>query len=178
MAPLTSPPGCVSCTRLADRITELEQRISSLHQIREAELQMDTIIFGPAQSESPSATCPVTDAASPLAFDVTAPGPAAAVPSPNTNPDDTWIQQGAKPKFLPSSTPCEPASWTPVAPRRKRCPPPHAEHHNIQLENRYNILNVHDFPLLAGEAPTSPPSAQQSKNKNKPPTRIPPSSKP
>ncbi|KAL7388227.1 hypothetical protein ABVT39_009504 [Epinephelus coioides] len=57
---------------------------------------MDTIIFGPAQSESQSATCPVTDAASPKAFDVTAPGPAAAVPSPNTNPDDTWIQLGGQ----------------------------------------------------------------------------------
>ncbi|KAL7399539.1 hypothetical protein ABVT39_026153 [Epinephelus coioides] len=105
MAPFTSPPSCVSCTRLADRITELEQRISSLHQIREAELQMDTIIFGLAQSESSSATCPVADAASPPAFDVTTPGPAAAVSSPNTNLDNTWIQQGAKPKFLPSSTP-------------------------------------------------------------------------
>lgn len=44
MATLTSPTGCVSCTALAEKVTELEQRISTVYMLREAELHMDTIM--------------------------------------------------------------------------------------------------------------------------------------
>ncbi|KAF7648800.1 hypothetical protein LDENG_00151470 [Lucifuga dentata] len=57
MAPLTSPPGCVNCSHLADQVAELQRRISKLYPIREAEKQMDTIIFGPAQTDT---TCDTT----------------------------------------------------------------------------------------------------------------------
>ena len=52
MAPLTSPSGCVSCSQLADKIVELEGRISTLYQIQEAERLMDTITFNPAHTKA------------------------------------------------------------------------------------------------------------------------------
>ncbi|KAG7266726.1 hypothetical protein CRUP_006272 [Coryphaenoides rupestris] len=43
MPPLTSPSGCDSCLRLTQKVTELEGRISVLHQIRDDELILDSL---------------------------------------------------------------------------------------------------------------------------------------
>lgn len=51
MATLTSIY-CVSCAHLAAKIAELEERISTLYKIREAEQLMDTIIFGPLHPDT------------------------------------------------------------------------------------------------------------------------------
>ncbi|XP_075942749.1 cytosolic phospholipase A2 gamma-like [Anarhichas minor] len=102
MAPLTSPSDCVSCARLVDKITELEGRISTLYRIQEAENLMDTIIFGPAQ----------TDTASDRVHDSIASSPAAAAPPPVTVPEASWLWLGAKPKALVSSTPSHHEPWS------------------------------------------------------------------
>uniref|UniRef100_A0A3B5A9A4 SGNH hydrolase-type esterase domain-containing protein n=1 Tax=Stegastes partitus TaxID=144197 RepID=A0A3B5A9A4_9TELE len=127
MAPLTSPSGCVSCSFLAEKVTELEQRISTLHQIREAELLMDTIVIRTTQPELESSTTSISDVAPAVApslpvSGVCSPNQAAAAPPRITEPDATWSRQGAEPKTLSTSTPCEPASWTLVAPRHRRAP--------------------------------------------------------
>ncbi|KAL7371865.1 hypothetical protein ABVT39_006244 [Epinephelus coioides] len=134
MAPLTSP-SCVTCTRLAEKVTELEGRISTLYQIRDAELLMDTIVFSSAQPESTCAGVSGTSvAASPPQSESSAPAhsPAsatkatvaasppqpeatAAATPPDTNLDVAWKRQGAKPKALGFSTPSEPESWSLVA---------------------------------------------------------------
>lgn len=89
MAPLTPPSGCVSCTCLIEKIAELEGRMSTLYQIREAELLIDTITYGPPQTGS---TCaPASDASS------SGPVAAAAAPPLDTICDDSWIRQGTKP---------------------------------------------------------------------------------
>lgn len=60
MAPLTSLSGWNICAHLPDKIeleielAELERRISTIYQIKEAEKFMDIITFGPAQTD---ATC-------------------------------------------------------------------------------------------------------------------------
>ena len=178
MAPLTSPSGCGNCSRLAERISELEQRISTLHQIREAELQMDTIIFGPGQLESPSTTdtAAITEPASPLVDDVAATGPAAAVPLPLANSDVTWMRPGTKPRSMSSSTPRETASWSLVPHSGRDTRPPQAPQFSTQLTNSFDILNLRDFPPLAGAPATSPPSTTKSKVQS--PPRIPPSDVP
>lgn len=162
MAPLTSPSGCTSCSFLAEKIAALEQRISTLHQIREAELLMDTIVFRSTQPELESSTSPVSDVAPAVAASlptsgVSSPDQAAAAPPPIAEPDVPFSRQGAKPKTLTSSTPCQPPSWTLVAPRNRRGrQPPQAPLYNIQLENKYDILDLHDFPLPASGSQAAP----------------------
>lgn len=51
MASVTSQSNCVSGSPLADKIIELGERISTLNKIQDAEKLMDTIIFGPAQTD-------------------------------------------------------------------------------------------------------------------------------
>ncbi|KAL7395480.1 hypothetical protein ABVT39_017567, partial [Epinephelus coioides] len=140
------------------------------YHIREAELQMDTIIFCSKPPESESTTSPASvaapvDSTSPLAHDVNAPDRAAVIPdipplNSNTNP--TW---GAKPRSLAISTPQEPASWSQVAPRSRRGKqPPHSFHHTTQLDNRFDILALQDFPPLPAEPQASPPPSPQFDN--------------
>ena len=135
MAPLTSPArhGCLSCVRVADKISELEKRISSLYQIQAAENLMDTIIFGPAQpvsqmSESITRSPAVSEigAASLDEPADIARHSAADAPPPAAAPDDTWARLRAKPKAAVSSTPAHPEHW--VRKREKQpirtCTPP------------------------------------------------------
>ncbi|KAF7651136.1 hypothetical protein LDENG_00115750 [Lucifuga dentata] len=132
MAPLISPPGCVNCSHLADQVAELQRRISMLYQIREAEKQMDTIIFD-------------------------------AGPSSINIPDEPWIQLGAKPKALVGSTPSHDEHWTLVdaCSRRGRHSSRVPPSYDIQLEhkNKYDILNLQDFPPLAENSTLPSPSS-------------------
>ncbi|KAL7382338.1 hypothetical protein ABVT39_020777 [Epinephelus coioides] len=162
MAPLTSPSGCVSCSRFAERITELEGRISTLYQICEAEMLMNTITFGPTQSASlcasgSDAAPSGPDAAPETAEAVPPPVPAAtaADPPPDTVSDDSWIRHGARPRVLTSSTPSDPEPWclVPALGRRGRRSS-HAPHHNIQLENKFEPLT---FPPIDEEPERPPP---------------------
>jgi len=172
MAPLTSSPSCASCSRLVEKITELEGRISTLYHIQEAEQLLDTITFGPAitittctrepDTRLPAATAEV---AAPPESSVTAHlRPADSPPPPTSIPDDSWLRLGAKPKALVSSTPFHHESWKLVGGvgrgRGRRSPPAsHNYNHNIQLENKYELLNLHDFPPLTAvpQPPSSPP---------------------
>ena len=165
MAPLTSSPSCASCSRLVEKITELEGRISILYHIQEAEQLMDTITFGPAITNTncprepdtrlPAATAEV--AAPPESSVIAHLRPADSPPPPTSIPDDSWLRLGAKPKSLVSSTPSHHESWKLVGGdgrgRGRQSPPaPHNYNYNIQLENKYELLNLHDLqspsPLL------------------------------
>ncbi|KAK9542102.1 hypothetical protein VZT92_002095 [Zoarces viviparus] len=151
MAPLTSPSDCVSCARLVDKITELEGRISTLYRIQYAESLMDTVIIGPAQ----------TDTASDRVHDSIASSAAAAAPPPVTAPEASWLRLGAKPKALVSSTPSHHEPWSVVSARssrrgRHRSPAPHG--FNIQLKNGYDALALNDFPPLARDSQLPTPS--------------------
>lgn len=89
IAPLTSTHGCVSRIRLGDKIAGLEQRISMLYQILEAEKLMDTITFGPAHTGTTRSREP----------DATGPCPAAdSAPPPVIVPDESWVRLGLDPK--------------------------------------------------------------------------------
>ncbi|CAJ1078447.1 hypothetical protein D4764_12G0010930 [Xyrichtys novacula] len=129
MAPLTSPPDCVRCSRLTVRIAELEDRISNLYKIQEAEQFLDTFILGSVHTDptADSVPPPVTEPAAPAigpALEATssppvtepaapAVGPAVIVDSlPAEEPNNSWIRLGARPKLiLASSTPSHQAPW-------------------------------------------------------------------
>ncbi|CAJ1087083.1 hypothetical protein D4764_0263710, partial [Xyrichtys novacula] len=78
MAPHSSPPGCASCACLAEKIQELERRISTLYQIQEAEKLMDTIVFRTPHPDSTGSSDPDPAApnTSPPAAVTTSPPPA------------------------------------------------------------------------------------------------------
>ncbi|KAK0139822.1 hypothetical protein N1851_023264 [Merluccius polli] len=145
MSPLTSPSDCV-------------------HQIREAEMLLDTIIFGPTGSisTSVSAASPSSPVAAPKAAEATPPPrpmAAATAPPPDTVSNDSWIRQGAKPKTLTSSTPSDPEPWSRVSGcgrrrgKRSSCTP----HHNIQLENTFSSSpSLSQRPLGSLPPPSSP----------------------
>ena len=177
MTPLTSTPACESCVGLSEKIAELEQRISTLYKIREEERYSDSIIFGPAQAPVTTAedladTAPyLPDAATPPAATSTPPAvtaPAAAsVSAPVTVPQDAWLRLGAKPKALVSSTPTQPEThpqpWVVVGDQKKRGrlskPPVHASvTQDIQSVNRYDVLDLQEFPPLAGDQELLPSS--------------------
>lgn len=155
MRPLTSPPGCDSCLRLTQKISELEGRISILYQIQDEERLLDSLVtFGPAVT-----TTTARD------LDLTTPClDAAATTATLTN---HWAQLGAKPKVrsLNSSTPCQSEPWN-LASRGKhggkllQCPeyPP-----ALQLLNKFSILDGKDFPPLPDRCSTTsspqPPGA-------------------
>ena len=86
----------------------------------------------------PTATCPAADA-------------------PVTVPK-SWMQLGAKPKNLISSTPPHHEPWSVVGAhsrrgrRSSRAPP----NYSIQLKNKYDLLDQNYFPPLPAES--SPPS--------------------
>ncbi|XP_029924039.1 uncharacterized protein LOC115371064 [Myripristis murdjan] len=167
MAPLTSPSGCTSCSRLAEKIAELEGRITTLHQIRDAEALMDTITFNRPQTDSLCAPGSVAapDAASsgPVsalkAGEATTPPsvPAAASsnPPPDAISDDTWIRQGARPRALTSSTPSGPEPWCLVPASGNGGPSSRTPHRSIQLVNKFTPLA---FLPIDGDAQGSPPS--------------------
>ena len=83
--------------------------------------------------------------------------PTAAPPPPMH--DVSWTKLGARPKAPVSSTPSRQEHWSQVRHRTgKTKPPPQAPVFDLQLENRYNILDLDDFPPLPpGSQPAPPP---------------------
>ena len=181
MAPLTSPLGCVSCARLYLKVEQLEERISTLYKIQEAEQFLDTIVIGPAGCittagpVSPPATAPDTAASSAAIKTISSPPvidaavaatcPAAVVnPPPTIEPNDSWIRLGAKPKLPVSSTPSHHERWTLVKSRNggSRRPAHALADSNLQLVNKFDTFNLFDFPPLPAvesgpRNPLSPP---------------------
>ena len=180
MAP-TFSSGCDSCAHLAVKIAELEGRISTLYQIREAELLMDTITFGPTQTDS---ICPSVSGSSASGPDVTpvaaeatappAPAAAAAANPPDTAADNSWIGHEAKRKVPISSTPSVPQPWSQVTVRRKGGYSPRAPRYNIQLENKFAPLGS----PTAHEEPQHPsPSPPPRRSHSSPSLQMPPPAK-
>lgn len=91
MPPLTSPADCGSCLHLTQQISELEERISILYQIRDKEWIMDSLVtvgwavINTANGELDS-TITCLDAAA-------------------AKTTDHWAQLEAKPKSMDSSNP-------------------------------------------------------------------------
>ena len=142
----TCLPGCVSCARLIDTITELEGWISTLYQIQEAEQILDTITFGPAItnktcSGKPNATS-VEVTSHPESSVTIHQGPA-DTPPPVTTPNDYWLRLRAKPKTLISSTPSHHKLRKLFGGRRRgrRSPPAASIYYNIHLKNKNELLN-------------------------------------
>lgn len=87
MPPLTSPPGCGRCFHLSQIIAELEECISTLHQIRDDERFLESLVtVGTAPAHSAGAELDST------------------IPAAQSHAEDLWLQQGAKPKRLAKAT--------------------------------------------------------------------------
>lgn len=192
MALLTSPSGCTSCHHLSEKIAELEQRVSILYKIQEAEKLIDTIVFrhpkqgtvfriedhgdlacGPADPVSPPLTCLADPTLPPLgAASLLAPAatPAAAeISVPEVVPADPWLLRGVKPKTLVScATPLQPQHWevADIHKNRGRHSPPSScvpITQGIQLANCFDILNEDFPPLAAGQRSLPSPPPPKSK---------------
>lgn len=93
--------GCASCAHLANKIVDLERRISTLYQIQEAKKCLNTIIFGPAQTNTaagsvpPSVIKPATATLSPAAEATPPPvtGPAATGACPAAAAEPTLVTE-------------------------------------------------------------------------------------
>lgn len=175
------------------------QRISTLYKIQEAERHLDTILFGPAQvsatSEELEATAPYpVNAPTPLAAACTLPAVSAApatgstppdvaaapaedsVPAPIAFPEEPWLRLGAKPKAPVSSTPSQPEPWIVISDCKKRGRLSFSSPaiYDIQLENRYDIVDLHEFSLLAGTPrPPPPPIILSESSGSLPPAPLP-----
>ncbi|KAJ3590571.1 hypothetical protein NHX12_008521 [Muraenolepis orangiensis] len=135
---LTSPPGCDSCLRLTQKVSELEGRISILCRIREDEKTLDSIL----------SFCPVPEIGVEREMDPTVP---CVVPAP-TQSRNPWDERGAKPRALANSTPL-PEPWIEPGNRRgrrsSRVPLPSR---HIKLTNRFAVLDEEEFPYLDGRS--------------------------
>nr|XP_057928423.1 uncharacterized protein LOC131129192 isoform X1 [Doryrhamphus excisus]XP_057928424.1 uncharacterized protein LOC131129192 isoform X1 [Doryrhamphus excisus]XP_057928425.1 uncharacterized protein LOC131129192 isoform X1 [Doryrhamphus excisus]XP_057928426.1 uncharacterized protein LOC131129192 isoform X1 [Doryrhamphus excisus] len=112
MAPLTSTSGCPDCSILLGKIHELEERITTMHRVREAELLMDTITFRLPSPRSESTTHQASLAAStdspPLPLhDVLHDRPDVSLAVPPAAPNAAAVLPGDKPKSLATSTPAK-----------------------------------------------------------------------
>ncbi|CAJ1059683.1 hypothetical protein D4764_12G0010930 [Xyrichtys novacula] len=155
MAPHSSPSGCASCACLAEKIQELERRISTLYQIQEAEKLMDTIVFRTPHPDSTGSSDP-----DPAAPNTSLPAAATTSPPP-AHPSVSSTRLGSQPKAKPEP----PASSTPSLQEHQSCItartgktrlPPQSPLFHLHLENRFNTLDLHDFPPLpAGSQPMS-----------------------
>ncbi|KAJ3607200.1 hypothetical protein NHX12_026713 [Muraenolepis orangiensis] len=135
---LTSPPGCDSCLRLTQKVSELEGRISILCRIREDEKTLDSIL----------SFCPAPEIGVEREMDPTVP---CVVPAP-TQSRNPWDERGAKPRALANSTPL-PEPWIEPGNRRgrrsSRVPLPSR---HIKLTNRFAVLDEEEFPYLDGRS--------------------------
>lgn len=93
MPPLTSPSKCDSCPRLTQKISELEERISILYQIKDDERILDSLIaIGPTITTTTTGELDST---------------VSCVDFAAAQAADHWTQLGANPKALVSSTPSQ-----------------------------------------------------------------------
>lgn len=142
MPPLT-PDECENCRRLAQTVTDLEARISTLLRIREDETFIDAVItVGAISAVTPH-----------VELDTTIP---AAQTTVDPRREDGWLLQGAKPKSIISSTPSQKA--LPERNRGKKALPRDPSPCHLNLSNRYAVLQAEDFPPLPAAAhPAMPP---------------------
>ncbi|KAJ8364979.1 hypothetical protein SKAU_G00138100 [Synaphobranchus kaupii] len=159
MPPLTSPPGCDACRRLTHKIAELEGRISVLHQIKDDELLLDSLIAAGPGTVARNVTGGEFDATVPW----NRPNSIAVYPdAAPVQSDNRWTLQGARPKAAASSTPSRVETWSVVGrgkhggKRSVYLPPPQ----DVLLENKFDILGEQDFPSLAGQSQPSLPPVQ------------------
>lgn len=143
--PLLTSPGCDGCLHMSQRITELEERVSTLRQLKECEQFLDsfTVTVGATAhtsgQEELDSTVPLLDPAFP----------------------PVWPKEGARPKepsrALVSSTPNRANPWSIIhGGKHKRkhlsCPSPSKQ---IPLSNRYSTLEENSPPVLT-KSHTSP----------------------
>ncbi|TWW53147.1 hypothetical protein D4764_0275540, partial [Takifugu flavidus] len=148
MAPLSSSSSCANCAYLAVKIQELEQRISTLYQIQEAERFIDTIVFKEPHPDSADASDP----------DITAPNTTVTTTSPPAvhpliSPDASSTKHAAGPranlKPRANSTPSQQEQWSQIGARTgKTKRPSQAPLFHLHLENKFTPLDHHDSPPL------------------------------
>lgn len=127
MAPLTSPSGCRRCLQLSQTIAKLEGRISVLHQLRDEEDFIDSLVkVGAAAADSAEAeldaTIPLAAPEVPACLEAPTPPRAPSIPAAAPSiPGETklqstaqsstgggagarWLREGAKPKEHKTAT--------------------------------------------------------------------------
>lgn len=163
------PLSCVGCINSSKRISELEGRISILHQIREDEQLLDSMLEA-ASIHKPAANV-ANDASAKnithreLDDEQTRIWDGKATHSTSSAMlQDQWPVLGAKPKALICSTPIQvhANAWSKVPVRNsKRCSTPPPGEEILQLSNRFQALDLEGLSLP--ECPTSllpdPPAA-------------------
>ncbi|XP_017574663.1 uncharacterized protein LOC108440347 [Pygocentrus nattereri] len=137
MAPLSSPAGCSSCLWLSQKVAELEGRISVLHQIKDDEDLLDSMM---ATSQAISA-----------GLDGSLPQAAASA----AGDEEHWPRLGAKPKAMKvyCSTLSQAEPWS-VAGGRSQDGRRSARHPTIRkicVNNRFSVLEE-----LDDATPTTP----------------------
>uniref|UniRef100_A0A3Q3GV16 Uncharacterized protein n=1 Tax=Labrus bergylta TaxID=56723 RepID=A0A3Q3GV16_9LABR len=83
----------------------------------------------------------------------------ASDPTPGAAPNYRWLRLRVKPKAPVSSTPSHEELWIVVGDNKKKIRSisfHHPETHDLQLHNRYDIFNLSEFPLLAGNFQSPP----------------------
>lgn len=158
MAPRTSSSDCAGCIRLAEKISELEERISKLHQIRDAEIQMDTIILAApslSQVHDAATSCPADVGAAGLSEPEDSGRPPAGEGLPQPPPAlEAGSRLGARPKVPATSTPAQPEpGWSRAGSKRRGGRRHHskAPQLDIDLHNRFDFLDQEEFPPLDDE---------------------------
>lgn len=136
-----SSTGCIDCLRMAQKIEELECRISTLYKIKEGEQLTDSLLL----------TTNVEAASTTQVADVTVPWNSGTVlshiPPATANP---WFKLGAKPKTMVCSTPgtSKTEPWTAVQGKKRRNrhkpPPSTIPSQPLQLKNKFEALAESD----------------------------------
>ena len=155
MPPLNPLSGCLNCDCLSQKITELEGRISLLHQIKEDEELIDSLVAASTNAtvgvENFTSLCPAATASS--------------------QAEDPWHQLGAKPRALVSSTPHQPWTAAPARKRRGRNRAHPAQPWVLPTDNMFITLDDLDDTSLAGFPPLPPPASLTAARPSSPVTR-------
>lgn len=136
---------CSDCIKLTQRITELELRIDTLHEIKV--IEKDIVFLGRTLTDGNTADLADTEVWS--ADDNTETQAESVAPPAPITQEERWNIEGAKPKPQLNSTP---APWSTVPLRRGASRPSRDSGFGLPLKNKYSPLEQ-DFPPLRRDSP-------------------------
>lgn len=166
---------------MMQRVAVLEQRLSMAGGVGHQEPLLDSVVkMGPCASTSiadldstieviPSASEQDMDALKDCSASASTPVSPLSLRHPTPESEDLWLALGAKPKqalkrpaaalaFTPNPLMhadnwCSVGTWSMA---KKRCKSSHSQSpkHDLELSNRFDVLNVEDFPPLPALRPS------------------------